>query len=81
MAFPIIDISREDGEKREGCFCRLHPERDGKGAAEIGRPVSLQRKLASWRKLGGRSSLIGGKQGGGYGSAMGMAAAALGVVE
>jgi len=58
-AFLTFDISREDGEKGEGCFWLLHPKRGGKEATEIVRPVPLQRTLA---KLGGRASLTGRKQ-------------------
>jgi len=76
-----MDISREDGEKDGGFFWLLRPKRGSKGAAEIGRQVPLQSTRASLPKLGGRSSLIGRKQGVGYGCAVPMAAAVLGVVE
>ena len=81
MAFPTIDISREDGERGEGSFWLLHPKGGGKGAAEIGRLEPLERTLASLQKLGGHSSLIERKQGLGYRCAVSMAAAVLGAVE
>ena len=77
----MIDISQEGGEKGEGYFWLLHPKRGGNGAAETGRPVPLQRTLASLRKLGGRSSLIGRKQGVGYGCAVSMAVVVLRIIE
>ena len=78
MAFPTIDISREDGERGEGSFWLLHAKGGGKGAAKIGRLEALEKTLASLQKLGGRSSSIGRKQGVGYGCAVSMAAAILG---
>ena len=78
MALPTINLSREDGEKGEERFLLLHP---GNVAAEIGRPVPLQRTWGFLPKLGGRSSLIRRKQGMGYRSAVLMVPAVLGVVE
>ena len=70
-----MDISQEDGEKRKGCFRPLHPKTGSKGAAEIGRPVSVRghkppcRSWPDWKKAFR------------YGCVVSMATAVLGVVD